>query len=82
LDAEAQVEAIPIDLITTVIRIERSECPICCEEFDRTGDFVELTCGHNFHRLCFYEWRKKGKSTMEFCDFLDEENRSSFAPMP
>jgi hypothetical protein len=55
------------DLMQTALRIERPECPICYEEFRKLGDFVELTCGHFYHRECLDQWRGMGKTTCPIC---------------
>jgi PHP family Zn ribbon phosphoesterase len=61
-----EVSIIPIDLMLSVTRQQRSECPICFEEFDRFGDYTELTCGHIYHRVCLDQWRKT-KNTCPVC---------------
>jgi E3 ubiquitin-protein ligase RNF115/126 len=60
------VEILPVNLITMVTREARSECPICFEEFDRFGDYTELTCGHIYHRECLDNWRR-AKNTCPVC---------------
>ena len=45
-----------------------AECPIC---LSRSGEYVQLHCGHSFHRTCVREWK----------DFLMSRGKSPTCPL-
>jgi hypothetical protein len=44
----------------------RSDCPICCEEYDDGCEVIQMPCQHLFHEGCLLPWLEK-RNTCPMC---------------
>jgi hypothetical protein len=42
-------------------------CPICLINIENDNETIDLSCSHNFHRICINEWLQSNESMANTC---------------